>query len=262
MKIFATYNIKGGVGKTASTINLAYLSALEGAKTLVWDLDPQGAATFYFRVKPKVKGGAKKLIKGSRQMDARIRGSDYENLDLLPADFSYRHLDLVLDGAKKPTKRLRRLLRPLAEEYDRIFLDCAPSISLVSESVFHAADVLLVPSIPTTLSLLTLERLEKHLRRNGLEKLPVLPFFCMADLRKSLHRDICLGEKPGPYRFLDARIPYSSHVERMGVFRAPLATFAGWSKPARAYEELWREVKVRVYGDTPHVLLGFPRWSR
>ena len=56
MKILATYNIKGGVGKTASAVNLAYLAALEGRKTLICDLDPQGATSFYFRIKPKIKG--------------------------------------------------------------------------------------------------------------------------------------------------------------------------------------------------------------
>jgi cellulose biosynthesis protein BcsQ len=57
MKVIASYNIKGGVGKTATAVNLSYLAAWEGNSTLVWDLDPQGAASFYFRVKPKVKGG-------------------------------------------------------------------------------------------------------------------------------------------------------------------------------------------------------------
>jgi cellulose biosynthesis protein BcsQ len=262
VKVFATYNIKGGVGKTASTVNLAYLSAHEGARTLVWDLDPQGAATFYFRVKPKIKGGGEKLILGKRKLDPRIRGTDYEGLDLLPADFSYRHLDLFLDAAKKPKKRLRRLLKPFAEDYDHVFLDCAPSISLVSESIFVAADCLLVPAIPTTLSLMTLDRLAKHLRRNGLDNLLVLPFFCMADMRKSMHREICLRPNDGPYRFLQARIPYSSYVERMGLHRAPLATFAGWSAPARAYEELWREIKVGVYGEMPQAFPVTPSWSR
>lgn len=262
MKVFATYNIKGGVGKTASAVNLAYLSAREGARTLVWDLDPQGAATFYFRVKPKVKGGGRKLIEGKRNLDPRIRGTDFDKLDLLPADFSYRHLDLFLDAAKKPRKILRRLLKPFADEYDHVFLDCAPSISLVSESVFVAADCLLVPTIPTILSLMTLERLAKHLRKNGMEKLLVLPFFCMADLRKSMHREICLSHNNEAYEFLQARIPYSSHVERMGLHRAPLATFAAWSTPARAYDELWREIRARVYGESPLAFPVTPSWSR
>ena len=106
MRIIGVYNIKGGVGKTATAVNLAYLSAQEGFRTLVWDLDPQGAATYYLRVKPKIKGGGRKLVRGQRELDGLIKGSDFENLDLLPADFSYRHMDLALGEAKKPTKQL------------------------------------------------------------------------------------------------------------------------------------------------------------
>ena len=142
MKVLATYNIKGGVGKTATAVNLAYLAAAEGARTLVWDLDPQGAASFYFRVKPKVKGGSEALITGRRALDRAIKGTDFDNLDLIPADFSYRNMDLELGEAKKRTRRIDLLLRPLAKHYDYVFLDCPPSISLVSENVFRAADVL------------------------------------------------------------------------------------------------------------------------
>ena len=121
MRIIASYNIKGGVGKTATAVNLAYLAARDGARTVVWDLDPQGAASFYFRIKPKIKGGGKSLVYGKRELDDLIKGTDYENLDLLPADFSYRHMDLVLDDTKKPTRSLHRLLKPLREDYDYLF---------------------------------------------------------------------------------------------------------------------------------------------
>uniref|UniRef100_UPI00211B593E ParA family protein n=1 Tax=Crenothrix polyspora TaxID=360316 RepID=UPI00211B593E len=64
MKVLALYSIKGGVGKTSSAVNLAFNAAQAGYRTLVWDLDPQGASSYYFRIKPKIKGGSKKLIAG------------------------------------------------------------------------------------------------------------------------------------------------------------------------------------------------------
>ena len=246
MKVFATYNIKGGVGKTATAVNLAYLSAQQGARTLVWDLDPQGAATFYFRIQAKVKGGGKKLVKGKRSIDLTIRGTDFECLDLIPADFSYRHMDLDLERTKRPTKQLARLLMPLSLQYDHLFLDCPPSISLVSEGVFVAADTLLVPTIPTTLSLRTLRQLQKHLRQRGADRLQILPFFCMVDRRKKLHRQ--LTDSPGkiPIPMLQTEIPYSSVIEKMGTRRAPALTYAGSSQAAMAYRRLWNEIRERA----------------
>jgi cellulose biosynthesis protein BcsQ len=243
MKIFSVYNIKGGVGKTATTVNLAFLSAREGARTLVWDLDPQAAATFYFRIKPKVKGGGKGLIRRKTDLDRVIRSTDFENLDLLPGDFSYRRMDLALDQTNKPALRLAKLLQPLAEEYDHLLIDCAPNITLVSESVFVASDVLLVPTIPTTLSLRTLDRLRRHLRKKKFRGAELQPFFCMVDRRKKLHQEICDQNRSAGTGFLQSAIPYSSVVEQMGVRRAPLASYAARSKAALAYERLWAEIR-------------------
>ena len=159
MKVYATYNIKGGVGKTTTAVNLAYLAAASGRRALLWDLDPQGAATYLFRVKPRVKGGGRGLVSGKRLVDDAVKATDFDNLDLLPADFSYRNMDLELDDAKKRTRRLDQLLSGVADDYDVAFLDCPPSVSLVSENVLRAADVLLVPLIPATLSLRTCAQL-------------------------------------------------------------------------------------------------------
>jgi cellulose biosynthesis protein BcsQ len=241
-RVLATYNIKGGVGKTSAAVNLAYLAARDGLRTLLWDLDPQGASTYLFRVKPKVKGGGRKLVRGKSDVERLIKGTDHERLDLLPADFSYRHMDLALDETKKPTRRLAKVLAPLAGDYDYVFLDCPPSISLVSESVFEAADALLVPLIPATLSSRTFEQLKRVVGSDGPQ---VLAFFSMVDGRKRLHRDVMasLGERNG---LLHAAIPAASDVERMGVNRTALAQFAPRSRAALAYESLWREVRERV----------------
>jgi cellulose biosynthesis protein BcsQ len=246
MIVFATFNIKGGVGKTAAAVNLAYLSSLGGARTLIWDLDPQSSATFYLRVKPKIKGGSKRLIRGKRELDSYIRGSDFESLDLLPADFSYRKLDLLLDRTKRPARHLSRIIKPLSNDYDHLFLDCAPGVNLVSESVFFAADILLVPTIPSTLSMRTLAQLSKYLRRHRHRGLECWPFLSMVDKRKSLHREIAASTEDFPFKILESRIPFSSVVERMGVHRAPLGAFARASSAARAYESLWEEIQERL----------------
>ena len=73
MKIVATYNIKGGVGKTTAAVNLSYLAAADGQRVLLADLDPQGAASFLFRVRPRVKGGGAGLIRGNSDLDKAIR---------------------------------------------------------------------------------------------------------------------------------------------------------------------------------------------
>ncbi len=244
MQILGVYNIKGGVGKTATAVNLAYLAARDGLRTLVWDLDPQGAASFYFRIKPKVKGGSKKMLRGKKELDDLIKGTDYDGLDLLPADFSYRNMDLVLDGAKKPAMRLLKLLRPLSYEYDLVFLDCPPSISLVSENIFQAASALLIPTIPTTLSLRTYLQLLEFVDNNKLDHLKLMPFFSMVDRRKSMHLEM-IQELPKRHsEMLASHIPYASDVERMGVYRKPLAEYARKGAAISAYEQLWREIKV------------------
>ncbi len=242
MTIIATYNIKGGVGKTSTAVNLAYLAAQNNYKTLVWDLDPQGASSFYFRVKPKVKGGSKDLIAGARELDGLIKATDFENLDLLPADFSFRNLDLVLDERKKPTQRLKKLLAPLTKEYDIIILDCPPNISLLSEAIFEASQLIVSPIIPTILSLRTLEQLKKYIKDNNLKHIKLLPFFSMADRRKKMHREIIESLVEKHPDILNTVIPYASDIERMGLERMPLGGYMKKSRSVDAYQSLWEEI--------------------
>ena len=240
--VLATYNIKGGVGKTSAAVNLSYLASRDALRTLLWDLDPQGGSTYLFRVKPKVRGGGEKLVRLKSDVEKLIKGTDHPGLDLLPADFSYRHMDLALDRFKRPTRRLARVLRPLEDEYDWVFLDCPPSISLVSESVFGAADALLIPLLPAVLSARTLEQIEEV--AGGRTRL--LPFFSMVDTRKRMHRDVMesfAAERPEMLRTV---VPLAADVERMAQFRAPLEEFAPRGGAAVAFRELWKEIRERL----------------
>ena len=246
MRVLATYNIKGGVGKTSVAVNMAALAARSGMRTLLWDLDPQGAATFLFRVKPKVRGGVQKLIDRRADVDRLLKGTDIEGLDLLPADFSYRHMDLALGDTKRPEARLGKVLAPLADDYDLAILDCPPSISLVSESVFETADALLVPLIPATLSVRTFEQLLRFVAEQVAEPPEIVAFFSMVDRRKRLHREVMETLERDHVQVAAASIPAASDVERMGVERAPIVEFAPGSLAARAYVALWEETVTRL----------------
>ncbi|MCB1864245.1 MAG: AAA family ATPase [Chromatiales bacterium] len=251
MKIVATYNIKGGVGKTATAVNIAWLAARDGLRTVIWDLDPQAAATFYFRIEAGVRGGVERLVEKKDALAEAVHATDYERLDLIPADFSYRNLDIELHGAKKPVKQLLRLIRPLSEDYDLLILDAPPSISIVSENIFRAADALLVPLIPTTLSLRTYAQLLDYFGENPDRRPLLLPFVSMADRRKRMHVDTIRQLQRDDPRVLSAVIPYSSVIERMGEQRAPVGVFAASHPAAEAYAALWHEAARRMLIERP-----------
>ena len=240
MKVIALYNIKGGVGKTAAAVNLAYLCAGGGRPTLLWDLDPQGAASYCLRVDARVKGGRKALLSGKHPLSRAIVPSPFDGLDVLPADFSYRNMDLTLSDEKRPERRLRKLLEPLERDYGTIFLDCPPGLTLTTESMFGAADLLLVPVIPATLSLRTLALLDDFLKRKELGHLRLRAFYSMVDRRKALHRQLTDARTDGPFLF--TTVPYASDVEQMAERRAPVAEYAPRSPAARAFGQLWSEL--------------------
>jgi cellulose biosynthesis protein BcsQ len=245
VKVLACYSVKGGVGKTAAAVNLAWLSAASGQRTLLWDLDPQAAATFLLRGRTKVKGGSRKLLQGRSEVTKAVRRTPEHLLTLLPADPSYHGTDTDLAEAKRSEDRVAKVLDALAGEADIAVLDCPAGLSLLSVNVVRAADALLVPIVPSPLSLRTLDQVvdlvaEQH------SSASVLAFLSMVDKRRALHRDV-VELLHGRYGDVAATvIPNSAVVERMGQRRRPIEVSARTSPAAAAYRELWREVAERL----------------
>ncbi len=250
MTTLAIYSNKGGVGKTATAVNLSYLASRTGAKTLICDLDPQSSATYYFRVKPKLKSGAKGFVKGGKQVNRSVKGTDYENLDLLPADFSLRNLDVTFDKLKRSKKRLRKILSPFKAEYDFVFLDCPVSISTLGENILNAVDTVLVPLIPTTLSVRTYGQLLSFCNKNNYDAGKIYTFFSMVDRRKKMHREIMATVSKAYSGVLPSFIPYLAEIEKMGIHRAPVGEFSPKSVASKSYQTLWDK-----FQETTHLSL-------
>ena len=246
MKIVAVTNIKGGVGKTTTAVNLAYLCAAEGRPTLLWDLDAQGGASYILGGEPQAEASAKKLLSGKREPLELVLATGYPRLDLLPADFSYRNFPVHLATHREPTERLLRMSRTLREVYEVLFLDCPAGISLLSENVLRAADVAIVPLVPTPLSLRMLAQLTEFVVREGWSDLVVLPFFSMVDRRRALHGEVIAAARAQFGTMLATEVPYWSEIERMSVQRAPLPACAPKSEATLIYRGLWSEIRRRI----------------
>ncbi len=242
MTVLAIYNQKGGVGKTAAAVNFAFQSAVEGYKTLLWDLDPQGAAGFYFQTVSSVKNEAKKLLANELDLSKAIQESGYENLDLIPSDISARNADVILSEMKQGKRRLKTALTPFKNAYDVVLLDCPPGLSVLHDTIFAAADWVLMPNIPSTLSIRSYEAVKEHFKENNLDESKIRGFFSMVDHRKNMHHEI-LNEYHRNKTFFKNYIPYLSDVEKMGIQLAPVATFANSSFAAQSFRDLWKEIK-------------------
>jgi len=239
--VIAVFSTKGGVGKTTTAVNLAWLGADEGHRVLVWDLDPQAASTWLLGARAKLRGGAEAVMTGERPVLKAVRESAWERIDVVPADASYRDLDIALDHAKKSSSRIAEALKPLRKEYDVILLDCPPGASRVAENALRAADVVVMPVTPTAIALRSIDQARELMDDLG-RKRRIVAFLNQVDRRKRAHADAAETLPQQDKAFTDIVVPASVVVERMGENRAPLGAFASRTPAARAYAALWYAV--------------------
>ena len=246
MKVFACYNVKGGVGKTTTAVNLAYLSAKSGKKTLLWDVDLQGSATLLLHTPNGKVKSVRVLSESPKKAKSHIYDTPFKNLDILPADFSLHKLDHEVRELNKPNKQIKSILATFEKKYDNVFIDCPAGYSSFTQALQQIVDVFLIPIVPSPLTMKSYELFKQRLKKNAKKNLIVFPFFSMVDRRKQLHKEIITLHRNGKRGFLHGHIPASSHVERMAVEMAPLFSFGKNSAAARAYKGLWDEINTNI----------------
>jgi cellulose biosynthesis protein BcsQ len=236
---------KGGVGKTTTAINLAALAAAGGLRTLVWDLDPQGSASFILGFDKKGGGATHHLTRKRPQLGDGIFSAS-AGVDLIPADMSLRTLDIALAANTRSRKRVREALQSVDTAYDAVFIDCPAGITLANEGAIRAADVYLSPIVPSPLAVRAFDQLADHVAQDRRASGRLLGFLSMVDRRKRSHRDIADQMLADHSDVLRTAIPTSTDAETLlypGSRRARTR-----SRCAIAYRDLWTEVQTAALG--------------
>ena len=251
VRITACTNQKGGVGKTTTVINLAAFLALSGTRTLVIDLDPQGNATSGLGVdRRSVEGSSYDALVDRAPLSELVMGTPVEGLDLLPSSPSLSGAEVELVGLEGRERRLSASLAELIGRYERVLIDCPPSLGLLTVNALTAADGVLIPIQTEDYALEGLSQLVNTIRRvrEGLN--PRLEIegvlLTMYDARTNLSAQVASEVRRHMNGSVyDTIVPRSVRLSEAPSHGLPIALYDPGSRGASAYRELAGEVAAR-----------------
>ena len=250
--VISITNQKGGVGKTTSAVNLAYYLAKAGKKVLLVDFDPQGNATSGLGVdKDKLNITMSDVMLGKKLLKDTIIATDYKNLWLAPSTPHLANTEVELAQAERRFSRLKVAIESVANQYDFILIDSPPSLSLLTVNGLIAARYILLPVQAEFYALEGLGQLletMKLVRKNinpTLDLLGVLP--TMINSRTSLSQQVYEEIKQHfPGKVFKQTIPRNIRLAEAPSYGVPIGEYDKWSKGARAYKAVAKEVIERV----------------
>ena len=255
MKVISITNQKGGVGKTTSSINIAFYLSKMGFRTLLVDFDPQGNATSGLGIdKNSLSGTMSEVILGQRFLKDVIISTEWENLFVAPATPVLANTEVEITKLQGRFSRLKAALASVNESFDFVIIDSPPSLSLLTVNGFIASDYLLVPvqaefyAMEGLGQLLESMKLVKKGANPRLELLGVLP--TMVDSRTTLSGQVYEEIKRFfPGKVFKNPIPRNIRLAEAPSHGVPVGVYDRFSKGARAYKAVAKEVVERVKGE-------------
>ncbi len=247
-KIIAVTNQKGGVGKTTTAVNAAAGVAMLGYKVLLIDIDPQGNATSGVGIdKRSVKHSAYSIMIENVKAEQTVMETEYSNLSIIPSSIDLAAAEIELVDLEHRESKLKNSLALIKGKYDYIFIDCPPSLGLITTNAFCAADTLLVPIQPEYYALEGLSQLMNSVRKIKRRYNQYLDIegvlLTMYDGRLNLTQQVVQEVKKFfPRKVFATVIPRTVRLSEAPSFGMPIMYFDKSNKGSKAYVELSKEL--------------------